>query len=178
MTSKNQFIWKSIHVICWMIFIGLCIQTGTLIFNFIFSLFKPIAAYNLDSGLNLAEMYNRSIEVYVLFFSFLIAIAAVKAVTFYYVLRLLKELRLVNPFTESVSDLILKITYQAFSVGILCYLAHQFSKHLLHRGYAFEGASKYWNDSSAYLMMSAILFVVALIFKKGVELQHDNDLTI
>lgn len=178
MTSKNKFVWNLIQLVCWLIFAGLCVQAGTLVFNYVYSLFRPIAAYNLDSGLNLAALYNRSIALYSLLFSFLIGIAVLKAVTFYYVLRLFKVIKLVNPFTEEISKLLLKITYQACSVGALCFLAQRFTQQLSHRGFDLQLVSRYWNDSAAYLMMSAILFVVALIFRKGIELQQDNDLTV
>jgi hypothetical protein len=37
---------------------------------------------------------------------------------------------------------------------------------------------RFWNDSGAYLMMSAVLFVVSLVFRKGLELQNETDLTV
>jgi len=48
----------------------------------------------------------------------------------------------------------------------------------LEKGYNIDLIERYWNDGGAYLMMSAILFVIALIFKKGIELQNENDLTV
>jgi hypothetical protein len=37
---------------------------------------------------------------------------------------------------------------------------------------------KYWSDTAAFLMMAAILFIISQVFKKGIELQNENDLTV
>ena len=51
MTQTDNFVFKALHVIAWVIFIGLSIEAGALIFNFIFSLFKPEALQNLYNKL-------------------------------------------------------------------------------------------------------------------------------
>lgn len=178
MTKSNDFIWNAIQVICWFIFAGLCVQTGALLFNYIYSLFRPIATNNLHLGLDLSVIYEQSITIYSVLFSLVIAISTLKAVVFYFVLRLFKKLKLVKPFTETVSALISNISYYAFSVGVLSYVAHQFTKNLSHKGYDVNVISRYWNDNDAYLMMAAILFVIALIFRKGIELQNESELTV
>lgn len=178
MSRKDDFIWKAIQVVCWLIFVGLCVQTGALVFNYVYSLLKPIATHNLYMGLDLSQLYSQSITNYSLLFSFAIALSALKAVAFYFVLKLFNKLKLVNPFTEIVSGLISTISYYAFAVGILGFIAHHFTKHLIHRGYDVNLIERYWDDSGAYLMMAAILFVIALVFQKGIELQTENDLTV
>ena len=74
--------------------------------------------------------------------------------------------------------LIEKISYEAVSIAIVSVIAHQFTKQLIHRGYEVSQVEKYWNDTAAFLMMAAILFVISQVFKKGIELQNENDLTV
>ena len=178
MTKRNDLIWNAIQVICWFIFAGLCIQTGALLFNLIYSLFRPIATHNLHLGLDLSAIHAKSMTVYLSLFSLIIAVSALKALVFYFVLRLFKKLKLVQPFTEEVSRFISTISRYAFSVGLLSYIAHHYVKNLVHKGYDVNVVERYWDDSSAYLMLSAILFAIALIFQKGIELQQENDLTV
>lgn len=178
MTKRNNFIWKAIQTICWLIFAGLCIQAGALIFNFVYSLFRPVATHNLHLGLDLSALFKQSTAVYSVLFSLVIALSVLKAIVFYFVIKLFTKLKLVKPFTDAVSKLISTISFYAFSVGALSYIAHHFTKNLMHKGYDIHVVERYWNDSSAFLMMSAILFAIALIFKKGIELQTENDLTI
>lgn len=178
MSKRNDFIWKSIQLICWIIFAGYCVQTGALIFNFIYSLFRPIATQNLHLGLDLSEMYHRSKALYAFLFIVIIAVSAVKGYLFYLVIKVFKTLNLVKPFSEDVSVFISRITYCACMIGLISVAAHQFTKKLIEKGIDVSVVDRYWNDWGAYLMMSAILFVISLIFKKGIALQHENDLTI
>ena len=178
MSKRNNFIWKGIQVICWLIFFGYCIQTGALIFNYIFSLFKPIATHNLHLGLDLSELYLKSKSIYIFVFILMIVISALKAYLFYVVLKLFKTLNITKPFSNSVNRIILKITYYTFSIGIISIIAQEFTDQLSNKGYNVGIVERYWNDGAGYLVMTAILFVISFIFKKGIELQIENDLTV
>jgi hypothetical protein len=35
MSERNNFVFKTLHVVAWVIFVGLCIEAGGLIVNFI-----------------------------------------------------------------------------------------------------------------------------------------------
>jgi hypothetical protein len=178
MSKTDDFIWKAIQTACWLIFAGLCIQTGTLIFNYIYSLFKPVATHNLHLGLDLSKIHEQSFLIYNARFSLILILSFLKATVFYYVIRLFTKMEISKPFSISISTLITTISYYSFSVGLISYLAHQFVKQISHKGYDVNAISRYWDDSGAYLMMSAILFVIAMIFKKGIELQNENELTV
>ncbi len=176
--SKNNFIWKTINIVCWLIFIGYCIQTGTLLFNFIFSLFNPIAVYNLHLGLNLSQLYNSSKLAYCLLFFVIISVSALKAYVFYLAVKLFKDLNLKRPFSFEIAASILRLASYPFGIGVVSLLAQQIEQKALATQYNISAANGYWHDGGAYLMMSAIIFVIAMVFRKGVELQNENDLTV
>jgi Protein of unknown function (DUF2975) len=178
MTKRNDFIWKFIQVISWIILAGYCVQTGALLFNYVYSLFRPIATENLYLGLNLSSIYNKNIFLYNTLFSLIIFLSALKAYVFYLVIKIFFKLNLVKPFSDEVANLISKISYCAFVIGITGYITHRFTKGLIQKGYDIISAERFWDDSSAYIMMAAIVFVIALIFKKGIELQKEQDLTV
>lgn len=178
MSTRNDFIWKAIQTICWLIFAGFCVQTGTLLFNYIFSLFVPVATHNLHLGLDLSELYTKSKLLYTLLFAVIIAISALKAYILFIALKLFKTLNLAEPFSENVRTIISKITYYTFLTGIISIITQQLVTRLLEKGYSVELVERYCNDGGAYLVMSAILFVIALIFQKGIELQNENNLTV
>lgn len=178
MSTKNDFIWKAIQVVCWFIFAGYCVQTGALIFNFVYSLFKPIATHNLHLGLDLSDVYQNSKSFYTILFLLIIAVSSLKSYLFYLVIKLFKTINLVKPFSEDVSAFISRITFFSFVIGLISMAAHRLTKELSGKGFDISMVDRYWSDWGAYLMMSAILFVISLIFKKGIELQHENDLTV
>lgn len=179
MTFNTDTILKILQVIAWIIFIGLCIETGALLFNFVFSLFNPITSKNLYFGLNLADLYAQHKIIYALVFSFLVVISAFKAYIFYLVIKLFMTLNLVKPFSLEVANGLNKISYSVFIVGLLGLIAHQYYVGLVHKGLPVDSmVEEFWDEGAEFLMTSAILLVFSHIFRKGVELQTENDLTV
>lgn len=178
MSKKNTFVFKGLGIVAWVIFVGLCIEAGGLIVNFIFSLFKPEIVQNLYNNLDLSEMYDRSKWAYFSMYSFIIIISVLKAYLFYVVIKLITKLDLSNPFNRFVSEQIVQISYFTLTIGLLSLIARQFAKNLLHRGYQIDQLNEYWVDSEAFILMAAVVYIISRIFKRGIELQTENELTI
>ena len=71
MSETNSLVFNGLKIVAWIIFIGLCIEAGGLIVNFIFSLYDPEFVQNLYQKLDLSEMYNRSKWAYICMYSFM-----------------------------------------------------------------------------------------------------------
>lgn len=178
MAKRNNFIFIVLSIVAWLIFVGLCIEAGGLIVNFIFSLYKPDFVQNLYQKLDLSEMYNLSKMAFFSMYSFILVIAILKAYLFYIVIRLIHKLDLSKPFSSYVSEQIAQISYFTFSIGLISYIARESAKNLLHRGYETDQLNQFWVDGQAFILMAAVVYIIATIFKKGVELQNENDLTV
>ncbi|MBK6264350.1 DUF2975 domain-containing protein [Marivirga sp. S37H4] len=178
MSKGNTFVFKGLHIVAWIIFVGLCIEAGGLLVNFFFSIYNPAFVQNLYQKLDLSEMYSRSKWVFFSMYSFILFISLLKAYLFYVVIRLLSKLNLSKPFNSFVSEQIIQISYYTFSIGIFSFIARQTVKNLQHHGYMIDNLNGFWADSQAFILMAAIIYVIATIFKKGVELQNENDLTV
>jgi hypothetical protein len=178
MSKRNDFIFKGVHIVAWIIFVGLCIEAGGLIVNFIFSLYKPELVQNLYQKLDLSELYNRSKLAFFGMYGFILVISVLKAYLFYVVIRLISKLNLSKPFSSYVADQITKISYFTFAIGILSNLARQIAQNLLHFGYDIDKLNQFWPDSQAFILMAAVIYVIATIFSRGVEIQNENDLTV
>jgi hypothetical protein len=178
MSKKNDVILKALNVVSWIIFIGLCIEAGAIIFNFILTLFNPIASNDIYKGLNLSEMYENSFPHFIAIMSFVAVLSILKAYLFFLVVKIFMKLNLVKPFDINIARLIEKISYEAFTIAIVSIVAHQYTKSLIQSGYEVNHVEQYWNDIAAFLMMGAIIFVISQIFNKGIELQNENDLTV
>lgn len=178
MSPKTDLVTQFLHVISWIIFIGLCIQTGTLIFNFTFIQFHVYEVENLYLILDLSKLFEQDEVLFGLLFSLAIGVTAMKAYTFFLITQIFSNLNLHKPFSEKISTLISNISYFIFFVGILGALSHRFNQGLQKRGYDVAAAGQFWNDYDAYLMMAAVVFVIAQIFRKGMEMQSENDLTV
>ena len=178
MPKSNNFVFKFLRIVAWVIFVGLCIEAGGLIVNFVFSLYKPEFVQNLYQKLDLSEMYERSKWAFFSMYSFILVIAILKAVLFYVVVILVSKIDLSKPFNSFVSRQISQISYYTFSIGILSYIARQSAKNLQHHGYVIDNLDQFWADSQAFILMAAVIYVIATIFSKGVEMQKENDLTV
>lgn len=178
MSPKNNFIFIGLKIIAWLIFVGLSIEAGALIVNFIFSLYNPSIVQHLYQKLDLSEMYARSKWVYFGMYSFIMFIAVLKACMFYIVIRLTSKLDLLKPFNSYVSRQISLISYYTLSIGLISHIGRQIAKNLMHQGYVVDNLNPFWADSQAFVLMAAVVYVIATIFSRGVDLQNENDLTV
>jgi hypothetical protein len=178
MSKTNNFIIYGLHIVAWVIFVGLGIEAGALIVNFIFSIYRPEFVQNLYQKLDLSEMYNRSKGAFYGIYSLILFISLLKACLFYVLIELLWKFNLAKPFSSFVSKKITQISYITFSIGVLCYIAQQTAINLQHHGFAIDKLNEFWADSQAFILMAAVIYVIATIFKKGVEIQNENDLTV
>ena len=105
-------------------------------------------------------------------------VAAIKAYMFYLVILIFKALNMVRPFSSEVGQLILKIAYVALFICALSWLGTQYSEWLLKQGVKLPLMYKYFGGADVFLMMGVMLFVVAQVFKRGIEIQTENDLTV
>ena len=178
MSKGNNFVFIVLHIVAWIIFVGLCIEAGGLLVNFVYSVFKPEIVGNLYQKLNLSSMYEQSKWVFYSMYGFVLSVSVLKAVLFYIVIELLYKLDMSKPFSAYVAKKIAHISYVTFSIGILSFIASQTAKDLTHNGYEIDKLSQFWVDSQAFILMAAIIYVIAIIFKKGVDIQNENDLTV
>ena len=178
MSKTNNFVFWALYIVAWLIFVGLSIEAGGLIVNFFFSLFKPEILPNLYQKLDLTLMYKDSKLAFFGIYSFILIISILKACLFYIVIRLMHKMDLSKPFSTFVAKQISQISYFTLSIGILSYIARQSAKNLTHYGYVTDGLNQFWVDSEAFIIMGAVIYIIATIFKKGVAIQNENDLTV
>lgn len=178
MSKRNNFIFTVLRIVAWVIFVGLCIEAGGLIVNFVFSLFKPEIISHLYQKLDLSEMYSQSKWVYFGMYGFILTISVLKALLFYVVVLLITKLNLAKPFSSYVAAQIAQISYYTLSIGVLSFIARQTAKNLLHYGFEIDILDQFWEDSQAFILMAAVIYIIAAIFSKGVEMQKENDLTV
>lgn len=177
MANTSKIVFIGLLIVAWLIFVGLGIEAGGLVVNFVFSR-DPDVIPKLYQKLNLIDMYNRSQCAFYGMYSFILAIAILKAYLFYIVVMLMHRINLSKPFSSFVSKQITKISYFTFSIGLLSYIANEIALKLQKNGYAIDALDQFWVDSEAFILMAAVIYIIAVIFAKGIEIQNDNELTI
>jgi hypothetical protein len=91
---------------------------------------------------------------------------------------LVSKIDLSKPFNNFVSNQILHISYYTFSIGLISYIGQNSYENLDHRDLITENLDPFWADSQAFILMAAVVYIIAIIFKKGIEIQNENDLTV
>lgn len=177
MLKTKNFVYWGLYSIAWLIFICLLIDAGTLIVNFFSTLIWPMLDQTGYYRIDLSESYNNNIIAFYTSYSFELGISILKAYLFYIVIRLVHKMDLAKPFNTFVSKQILQISFYTISVGLLSLIAKQSTKRLL-QGFESEALNHFWVDSQAFIIMGAVIYIIATIFKKGVDIQNENDLKV
>ena len=167
-----------ITVIIWSIFIGMCIQAGTLLVTFVYSFFKPTVAQDLYEGLNLYPLFLEEVWFYGGIVSLILGMAFLKAKLFYIMIRIFLKIDLIHPFSMEISRKISALSYIAFEIGIFLIFSNAFTGWLMKRGFELDRLQSYLSGTFEYLLLSALLFAIAQVFKRGVEIQAENELTV
>jgi len=124
-----------ITVIIWSIFIGLCIQAGTLLFTFTYSFFNPIVAQDLYEGLNLYALLQQEVWFYGGIVTLILSIAILKAQLFYTMIRIFLKIDLIHPFSKEIAKMISTLSYIAFEIGFFLLIARGCVKWLSKRSF-------------------------------------------
>lgn len=178
MLKTNNLVFKALYIVAWIIFVGLCIEAGGLLVNFFFSLYQPELVPNLYQKLDITEVYEESKLAFFGVYSFVLSISILKAFLFYIVVRLMHKMDLSMPFNSFVAQKISQISYFTLLIGLLSCLAHQLTRSFARCGFDMSGLQDFWTDSQAFILMGAVVYIIAVIFKKGVEIKNENDLTV
>jgi hypothetical protein len=181
MKTKNKFsdTIKLMELVSWIVFIGTCIKTGILVITFLISLFKNhMAAHNLYMGLDLFDLKAFSEVHYVIFILLIIVSSAFKAAIFYLVIRMFTKINFSYPFNETMALLIRKISLMTLATAVLNVFASKYSSWLSEKGSILSTASPFNGNAADLFFLSGIVFVISLVFQRGVELQAENELTV
>lgn len=175
MTLTNSTILKVMHVLFWIVFIGLCIQTGALITSFLVSLFVSAnGAKDLYLGLNLYALYEFSRVDYIFMASLVIALSAQKAYIAFLIVKFFLKFKLAKPFGQELTALFLRISYTALGTGVLAMIAEGYAHRFTKQGIDVPVE---WSGNEI-LFFGGVIYLLALVYQKGTELQQENDLTV
>lgn len=174
---------KVLEILSWIIFIGLCIEAGSIAVNaFITLAITPNGAGNFWEGADyLSRLYSYDHGNFFVVTLIMTIVAVLKAIMFYLIVKLFtdKKLNLTQPFSLDLKRFILKLSYLALAIGLFSYYGLKYSEWLASKGLETTGLqSLNLAGGDIWLFMAVILFVIVQIVTRGIEIQNENDLTI
>jgi hypothetical protein len=179
-TTKQ--ILKGLTVLSWIIFIGLCINAGGILFNAFYVLvLNPIGAKNFWQGVDLSGLLSFDKGYFISVTLLMIIVAIMKAILFYIIVKILhtQKLNLSQPFNIEMKRFLSNMSYLSLGIGLFSYWGANYAKWLVAQGVTMPDVqSLRFGGADVWLFMGIILLVIAQIFKRGVEIQSENELTI
>ncbi len=175
MKPKTEHILIVLKVIAWIAMIGYAIEAGSKIISLGVSFVNPEAAKNLYKGLNFYELRQTNQWVYVGIMTLIISILALKVEVWRRLITLFDGLKLQSPFQMQIANQLEIIAFLLLDVWIFGMITSGYLDWI-NKHYDFAYQSDYSNGE--YIFMAGIVYIISQIFKRGVELQEENELTV
>lgn len=174
MKTTTEKILVIMHVVAWAVFFGLAIKIGAILISYGVSIRNPEGAKNLYEGLNFYSLRQFDIWHYTGTVSMMVAILVLEAIVAYIVAKVLSKIKMASPFTIEVSGKLETVSY----LLLITWIAAMFyNGHQQWMAKKIPGLEQNL-ISTEFLFLAGVIFVFAKIFKKGVELQTENELTV
>ncbi len=157
--------------------VGASILWGGQLVTLIASFINPDWAkrtYEVD--LNLFSIREHSIGFYVYAMCLKITISVVKAWIWFVVFDLLSKLTIQTPFSMKVEKKLERIAYLLLGVWIVSNIFWKIYTYYLLDATGIRLATI--NSGDEYLFLAGIIYIISQIFKRGIEIQEENDLTV
>ena len=111
----------------------------------------------------------------------MIIVAIVKAVMFYLIVKIMhdKKLNMVQPFNIELARFVSITSYLALLIGLFSLWSGKYADWLTMQGVSMPDIQHLRaGGADVWLLMGVLLLVIAQIFKRGVEIQSENELTV
>lgn len=178
----TQQVLKVLLVLAWIVFGGLCINAGGILFNASYILFiNPMGAKDFWQNIDMSGLLNLDQGYFIVVVVLLSIVAILKALLFYLIVKILhnKKLNLAQPFNYEMKRFIANMSYLALGIGLFSFWGVTYTEWIAEKGVVMPDAqSLQIGGADVWLFMGIILIVIAQIFKRGVEIQAENEFTI
>lgn len=176
MKIKTETILTGLKIFAWIAMIGYAIECGSQVISLIVSLNNPEGAKQIPGiQQNLTTLFLQSKQTYIYVMSFVIALSAMKVNLGYLVINLWSEINLRSPFSWEVTKHLEKIAYQLLTIWLVSIIGKGYIKWLSK---SIAQDLDVVNIGDEFLFISGIVYLTSQIFKRGIEIQEENQLTV
>lgn len=175
MKKYDSFVFKIMNVIFWLVFIGASINAGGVLFAILDSFTsKPFDPKLLYTKLDLTQVMSSNIWHYRQIITLLFLVKFTQAVICYFVVKITLELKFENPFSDNIVNLLYKIRILAAFGALFSLIARSYSEYFAKSNFTIPIV---WTVNE-FLFFAGVIFILEKVFRKGFDLQSENDLTV
>jgi|JI10StandDraft_1071094.scaffolds.fasta_scaffold296866_1 hypothetical protein len=172
--TRTETILMIMNVLAWITFIGLMIEAGAILVTYVIGLANPEMVPKLYKGMDWVNLRQYDVWYYTGIITLKAAILILEAYTAYMVIKVLSTIKMTNPFTMEVAKRLENIAYTIILIWVAILIYNGQLKWLAKDVADLEGRAL----STDLIIYAGLVFVISQIFKKGVEIQTENELTV
>jgi hypothetical protein len=172
--TKTETVLVVMNVIAWIAFIGFMIEAGAILVSYGVSVANPDAASKLYKGQDWFNLRQYDFWYYTGIISLKAAIFMIEAYIAFIIIKVLSSIKMTNPFTMEVAKKLENIAYTLILVWVVVLIYNGQLKWLSKDVVGLQEKSL----SADMIVYAGLVFIISQIFKKGVEIQSENELTI
>ena len=177
MKTRTEKILVVLKILAFMGGIGYSIEWGSQLTTLVASFINPEwAKRTYEVNLNLFSIRDESTWYYVFAMCLNIAVSTLKAAIWYGIFRLLSKLKLQTPFSMEVEKKLESIAFLALGVWIVSAIFWKIYAYYLTQDTGIQLPAN--NTGDEYLFMAGIVYIISQIFKRGIEIEEENKLTV
>ncbi len=172
--TRTEGVLTILNILAWIAFLGFMIEAGGVLVSYGISYIHPDAARNIYMGLNLYNVSQFSFWHYTLSVLLLVTLSGMKAFVFFLATKILSKVNMANPFKTEVGHLIQRIGYVLLVSWFFAIAANAHTAWLEKTTGELQGN---W-VATDIIFMAGLVFIISQVFKRGVEIQSENELTV
>lgn len=173
---------KVLHLLSWIIFVGLCVNAGGILINTFYSMhLNPLGAKYFWDKMDLSALYELDKGYFLELAIILLIVSVLKALLFYCILKIFqdKDRSIEQPFKIKTNKMIATMAYIALGIGLFSSWGENKAIWFSSKGIVLPSIQNMRLDGAdVWFFMGIILLVISKVFKQGEILQSENDLTI
>ena len=176
MKTRTEQILTFLKIVAWLAFVGYAIKAGAQTVGLVVGVINPAFSeklYEVNQQFLKLRQYN--IQYFVNAMSMLVFLSAFKTHVWYLVIQLLSKLRLQTPFSRDIAKRLEKIAFELLGIWLVNIMGMAYLKWLEKTTGEQLGDLGVGDE---FLLFAAIVYIVAQIFKRGIELKEENELTV
>jgi len=177
MKTRTEIILTVLKFLALLGVIGYCIVWGSQLTTLVASFINPDWAkrtYEVDLTLFSIREHNTAFYVYAMCLT--IAVSVIKALVWYLVFKLLSALKLQTPFSMGVEKKLESIAYLLLAIWIVGSFFWKTYMHYLTKETGIQLATG--NGGDEYFFIAGMMYIISQVFKRGIEIQEENQLTV
>lgn len=177
MKTKTEKILVVLRILAFMGFIKYSIDCGAQLTHFAASFINTDwAKRTYEVNLDIFNIREKSIPYYSYAMCLTIAVSALKATIWYVIFALLTKLKLQTPFSMEVEKKLETIAYLSLGVWIVSAIFWKIYAYYLTQDTGIQLPAN--NTGDEYFFMAGIVYIISQVFKRGIEIEEENQLTV